>query len=200
MRRRSLVLLLAGCASILPRGLRAEKIDVDVGLTLTPVDQGNANLCWLAAAAMMRSWQEAGASVSMSQLATELGPPFRQIFEEGQANPSTGALPLSLVNPLFKKLGLRGTGLQSFKISWWVERLKTGPVFLAGYATSAVMAHAVVLVGLRGDTADFPSLEVRIVDPAGAIRRSATLGSVIKFYEGLAGPATDASAPQILYF
>ena len=61
-------------------------------------------------------------------------------------------------------------------------------------------AHAVVLVGLRGDTADFPSLEVRIVDPAGAIRRSATLGSVIKFYEGLAGPATDASAPQILYF
>lgn len=185
-------------AVLVPRLARAadRSMAVDHTAKLKPVDQGNANLCWLAASAMMSSWRKGGASVTMAAQAALLGSPFRELYEQGQANPQLGGLPGTQVRSLAARLGLQADGMQSFVGDWWIDRITAGPMWVGGYPGSGTMAHVAVITGLAGETGKLLAMKVRYIDPAGGAVKSDTFGSLIKFYEGLAR----AGVPQLLYY
>jgi hypothetical protein len=175
---------------------------IDHSSKIKTVNQGNANLCWLACMAMLGSWQRGGSPVSMEDAAKRLGPPFFDFFTIGVKDPKQGALPLSLVSLLAKTAGAKAEGLKSLKTTWWVERITAGPVLVAGYSAGAVMAHAVLIVGLSGDVGKPEDITVTLVDPDGAVKRTKKFLELIAFYEGLAPTAADPNvvALQLIYF
>lgn len=186
----------AGAALALsPLAAWSKPIDIDHGGTVKAVDQGSANLCWLASAAMLVSAQR-GVAVSMAGLAGELGQPFSDLYAAGQRDPSKGALGTKLVQPLADKLGARATGLASFDVDVWASMITRGPIFIAGYTPGAQMGHAVVITGLAGDTSKHQELVVRLIDPAGGTAKTQKFAALIRFYEGLA----KAGVPQLLQF
>lgn len=187
---------LAGAALALnPVAAWSKTVDVDHGARIRAVDQGNANLCWLASAAMLVSAQR-GAPVSMAAMARELGRPFSDLHAAGLRSPAGGALGTELVKPLAVKLGARARGLASFEVDVWAGMIARGPIFIAGYTPGAQMGHAVVIAGLAGDTSKQGELVVRLIDPAGGTAKTQKFGALIKFYEGLAV----AGIPQLLQF
>lgn len=95
-------------------------IDIHHGPLVKPVSQGNANLCWLATAAMLMSFRRL-IPVSMVGLAIELGAPFKSLYEAAQQDPSQGALRTNQVKLLATTLDVRTEGLKSFTIDAWVE-------------------------------------------------------------------------------
>ena len=178
----------------------AKSVDVDHSAHIKPVDQGAANLCWLAAAAMMQSSRNRGASVSMALVANQLGAPFKELFDRGQVNSNAGGLSLKQVSSLASRLGLQTEGLKSMNLDWWVRRIETGPVWIAGYTQNAVMGHVVLIAGIHGDTSKPSELIVTVIDPAGGRTQKRSFASLISFYEGLASSATKAMAPQLLFY
>ena len=173
---------------------------VDHTSKIKNVDQGNANLCWLAAAAMMHSWRNGGAQVSMGPLAAAIGEPFRALFDRAQGDPRRGELFLKQVKPLAIRLGLRTDGLRSMDIDLWVNRIAQGPVWIAGFTRGGAMGHVLLLAGIAGEPTNQEKLFLTVIDPAGGKTQRQSFASVISFYEGLAGPASKEMAPQLLFY
>jgi len=185
--------------AIFPFATRAMPVSISHS-GINGVLQGNANLCWLASVAMLMSWKNKS-PISMSSMATTLGDPFEKLFKQSQSDSTGGGLPITDVKLLADKLGLKTSGLASFNTSWWVDTLKKGPMMIAGYVKNpARMGHAVVLSGIDGDTNDVNRMGAEVYDPNYGAKIDKDFRQTIAFYEGLADPAVDAQAPQILHF
>lgn len=195
--RRKLVASACGLAalSLAPRVLHATPIAVSHA-GISGVAQGSSNLCWLASAAMLMSWKKK-APVSMADAASQLGGAYKQLYDKGEP------LQLSSFRDLAAKLQMTPAGLASFAISWWVDKIKKGPMMLAGYTPNTQrMGHAVVLSGMKGDSDNPASIAVETWDPNSGKKTTANFMELIRFYEGLAPAASqpEVSAPQILHY
>lgn len=193
--RRSFLCSAAVALVAVPLEGLAKAIDVDHGPKIKPVNQGNANLCWLASAAMLVSAKR-GMPITMATLAKELGAPYDDLYTAGQQSENGGALSTSLVKPLADRLRMKTDGLKSFTVDAWAAKIGAGPIFVAGFTEGAKMGHAVVITGLIGDTTKYEELKVRLIDPDGAKPKVQNFKETIKFYEGLAS----AGVPQLLFF
>jgi hypothetical protein len=188
---RSAAMLLLAAIVLWISPLYAASVSVDYSREVPRIDQGGSNLCWLAAAAMMVSWKERG-DIDMRGLANRLGPPFVDLFSNGSgANWHD-------VDLLARRLALRVSGLSSVPTSWWVARMKDGPIFVAG-ADGRLLAHARVLVQMNGDDASSARLKVTYIDSNGGRLKTSTLAEVIAFFERLPATGTAPSA-QVLTF
>jgi len=156
----------------------ASPVAIDHSGKITTVDQGNANLCWLAAAAMIQSYQQKR-GVTMAIAASNLGEPYLSSFK----NTKQAALDFSQVDNLAKKLQMKAYGFASFDVSWWQNKLSAGPLWVAGQDTNGNMGHVKVLAGIVGDTNDPKSLIVRGIDPSGAKVFDQAFLKFIEFYE-----------------
>ncbi|MBN3823095.1 hypothetical protein G3O00_05625 [Burkholderia sp. Ac-20384] len=176
--------LMAGAALAgLVTAARAIPID-GVARAIPAIDQGNANLCWLAGAAMLVSWQS-GKTISMNTLAHALGPEFLWLYQQGLRSSAAGGLPFKLVEPLARAIHADTARLASFDIPWWTERLRNSPMLIFGWDTNATMAHVRILASLSGDTSIGKSMWATLIDPAGGIVKNEPFRDVIAFYEGL---------------
>lgn len=193
--RRSIILAaLSGLC--LTRLAYAAPLNISHISKIKPVDQGNANLCWLACAAMLQSWKGGGAAVTMENLASQLGGNYSSLLDAGLKDPSKGGLDGKLLPDVAKKLNMKTEGLKSMTSEWWISRLTAGPIWVGGYPGSGSMAHAVVLAGIHGQSDSLLKCKIDYVDPNGAQTRTDTFESLIKFYEGLARSGVD----QLMYY
>jgi hypothetical protein len=168
-----------------------ETLAIDHSAQIKPVDQGKADLCWLAGAAMMES-SKAGVAVSMSKLAQNLGEPFLSYFN------NKAALPFADLEVFQQKLSFRQAGFQSFRISWWADRLRAGPLWVIGFDGGS-SAHVRVLVGISGPSDEPENITVTYVDPRGGQKKKEKFTAFIAFYEAIAEGA-GTLPPQILYY
>jgi len=181
------IILSAGAATV--SGLvTAAPVSIDHSGKVYPVDQGSADLCWLALAAMLMSAAR-GVPVTMQQLAGELGEMWKSMYD------AKSPIAVDRVEPFAKALKLRTDGLKSMTADVWAMLLAPGPVLLLGYTPQAKMGHAVILAGLAGDTADFKGMTAKVVDPNDGNRLTTSFSTLIKFYEG----AAPAGVPQLLF-
>jgi hypothetical protein len=178
-RRQLLIGTAAMFACGVPNLVRASPVSIDYSQKIVPVDQGNSDLCWLAAAAMIQSYQANGA-VTMADTANSLGPSYVSLFN------SSANLPFSMTNDLASKLNMSAFGYQSFTTSWWSGKLQGGPMWVGGMDPGGKMGHVRVLAGMQGDTDTSSTLVVSYIDPAGGILyTNVAFTDFITFYEGL---------------
>ncbi|WP_430300791.1 papain-like cysteine protease family protein [Ralstonia insidiosa] len=156
---------------------------------VSAVDQGTANLCWLASAAMMMS-AAVKRSVTMGEMAEFLGDPYSQLYRQGVTAPGGGALSVRDVPELARRLGLNASGFASFDVPWWVQALRFGPVMVFGIDKGGRMGHVKILSGLDGDDSSFDGLRASGVDPNGGTQFRQPFGELIAFYERAAYFAT----------
>lgn len=173
----------------------SKPINIDHSAKVHAVDQMNANLCWLAAAAMLVS-ERRGEKISMAALARELGEPFSSRHTDGQTRAGGGALDIAQLQLLASKLGAGATGWSSFDTKVWVDMIALGPLLVIGYPENGSMGHAVLITGLAGEPGKPEELLVRQIDPAGGITTTRKFGELIRFYEGLA----QAGALQLIQY
>lgn len=166
------------------------KINIDHEKKLVPVDQGDANLCWLASASMMKSWEKGNQKITMSQLAKELGGEYYERYL------NKAALPGSDMINFASELGLICEGLKSMTSEWWIKTLTAGPIFVCGYDGSGSMGHAIVLVGLSGDKESIRDAKIKAWNPRGPILDNLIFKDFIDFYERLA----QSGFPQLLFY
>ncbi len=184
MRRRMIAgAALAGLATATTTVARAMPID-GVARAIPAIDQGNANLCWLAGAAMLVSWKS-GTAISMRALAEALGGDFLPLYRAGMRSPAAGGLPFPMVGKLATEIGATTAPLASFDLPWWSDRLRTSPMLVGGWSQGATMAHVQLLASMSGDIAPGKPTWATVIDPAGGIVRNEPFGEVIAFYEGL---------------
>jgi hypothetical protein len=186
IKRRDIVL--SASAATLSGLVTAAPVSIDHSGKVYPVDQGSADLCWLASAAMLMSAAR-GVPVTMPQLAGELGGMWKSMYD------AKSPITADRVEPFAKTLKVRTDGLKSMTPDAWAKRLASGPVLLLGYTPQARMGHAVVLVGLTGDTTDFKGMTAKVVDPNGGTKSTTSFPTLIKFYEG----AASAGVPQLMF-
>lgn len=179
---------LIAAVTALPLGAIASPVNIDHSFKVSPVDQGNANLCWLASAAMLISASR-GVPVTMTQLASELGGIWKSMYD------AKSEITADRVVPFAKALKVRTDGLKSMTTDGWAKLLASGPVLLLGYTPRAVMGHAVLLAGLKGNTVDYAGMNAIVVDPNGAKTITTSFKNLIEFYEGAAA----ANIPQLMY-
>lgn len=184
-RRQLIIAVTAACIS---RSALAAAVDIDHTNRIVPVDQGLSNLCWLASAAMLMSATR-GVPVTMAQLAGELGGMWKPMYD------TKSAITADRVVPFAAALKVRTDGLKSMTADAWSSLLSPGPILLLGYSSNAQMGHAIVLSGLKGDTADFQGLSARVVDPNGGKAYTTSFKDLVAFYEG----AALAGIPQLMY-
>ncbi|MDM0053920.1 papain-like cysteine protease family protein [Variovorax sp. J22R115] len=171
----------------------AAPVAIDHSKRLTPVDQGDSNLCWLASAAMMVSWKESR-KVDMGQLAAGLGNPYADLFKNmAPASPA-------LVKALAAKLALTTRGMQNFTPQWWIDRLRAGPIWVGGYEAGAKMRHVRVLVALVGDSTTPNEMTAIYVEPAGGKLVPTTFNELNKFFEAIAKAPGNLPDVQVLTF
>lgn len=157
---------------------------------VSAVDQGSANLCWLASSAMMMS-AAVKRSVGMREVAEFLGDPYLRLYHEGTTKSGGGALYLDDVPELAKRLGLEANGFASFDLAWWVEKLRLGPVMVFGVNKEAsTMGHMKVLSDLSGDASSTETLTATVVDPNGGEEMNQPFVDFIEFYERASSAAT----------
>ncbi len=141
-------------ASALPLGSsRAADYSFEVSPSLLPVDQGAADLCWLAATAVVYGWKDnVGGSLSdsdarMSAAATRLGGEFVAKYV------TKSSLSYDSI-PLWKSRGgFNSQGQQCLDASGWSSLLKQhGPLItLVDGNGSGAINHVVVVGGIMGD-------------------------------------------------
>jgi hypothetical protein len=170
--------LWAAGACLSPYNAIASPVAIDHTAAVRPVDQGNADLCWLAASAMVQSYQ-LKKTVGMQDTASFLGEPFLALYKT-KANLSG-----QLINSLASKLGLVAHGYQSFTIDWWAARLKKGPLWIGGQDPKAGMGHVRVMTAMAGDISTSAALKVTYIDPNGARKIEQPFRAFIAFYEEL---------------
>lgn len=185
--QRRRVLCLGMGAALVAGNASASRVSVDHSFEFTAVDQGPANLCWLAGTAMLLSYRN-NQPVSMADAASTLGQPYFGLFN------SKSSLPADRVTDLASRLRMSTDGLRSMTPALWAQRISSGPVFLAGYDANADMGHVVILAGVSGDTNNFDGMQAIVVDPNGGLQKTPRLADVVKFYEGLAR----AGVPQLI--
>lgn len=203
MRRRMIAgAALAGLATV----ARAMPID-GVARAIPAIDQGNANLCWLAGTSMLVSWK-VGRAISMRSMAEALGGEFLRLYRAGLRSPAAGGLPFPLVEKLAKEIGATTAPLASFESPWWSDRLRASPMLVCGWGQGATMAHVQLLASVSGDPSPGKPMWATVIDPAGGVVRNEPFGEVIAFYEGLPkhtfdptpSPDGDKRPPQLLYY
>ena len=181
-------IILSASAATVSGFVTAAPVSIDHSGKVYSVDQGSADLCWLASAAMLMSATR-GVPVNMQQLAGELGGMWKSMYD------AKSPIAADRVEPFAKALKLRTDGLKSMTPDAWAKRLAPSPVLLLGYTPQAKMGHAVILAGLAGDTADFKGMTAKIVDPNGGTKSTTSFPTLIKFYEG----AASAGVPQLIF-
>lgn len=166
--------------------------------TVSPVDQGHSNLCWLACVTMMISWR-ASISYSMSWVAKLLGAPFEAYYQDGiQGRANQGLLLGDEVELLAKRAELTRYGLASFDTSWWLNQLQYGPLVILGMNPDAQIGHAKLLVQLEPSGSSPTDLIATVVDPATARIERQPFLALIQFYERLARQPLKYALLQIL--
>ena len=134
------------CAGLAPLPVAGAPVNFFVNPLPNAVSQGNAELCWLAASAVMFSYRD-NAAVSMADAAARLGGVY--VIKDAQG----AALDYSEI-PAWKLAGgFRSQAQQSLDASGWEQLLKShGPLItLVDGSGTGTLNHAVVVVGIAGD-------------------------------------------------
>jgi hypothetical protein len=141
------------------------------------VDQGSAPLCWLAATAVLFSWEN-NQPVSMQDAANRLGIEFISKFAAG------AALQYDDLSLWTSRCGFASEGQQCIAADGWDRLLRRdGPLItMIDGGGSAEINHAVVVFGIDGDgSADGTSLS--IANGQGGVIQSYTLNQFATVFE-----------------
>jgi hypothetical protein len=155
------------------------------------IDQGNSELCWLAATAVMFQWRE-GRVVSLQDAANALGVEFVAIYARD------GVLPFPDIPLWQQRGGFESQGQQCFDANGWLGLLQQyGPLIalVSANATNTV-DHAVVVAGISGDGSP-AGTNLTIADGDGGIVRDVDLGTFTTMFEI---PANINQLFSVMYF
>lgn len=129
------------------------------------IPQDKTNACWLASAAMMKSWKD-GKIYSLPETAAKLNSGaflFSKIYQENQG------LPFSYNVQLFQSLGIRQLPPASYQLSYIISILKRSPIAaIIMNRSSLAISHFVVIVGYSGgDSVDTTKFKINDPWPVG---------------------------------
>ncbi|MGE8445883.1 MAG: hypothetical protein ACN6O1_06670 [Comamonas sp.] len=102
----------------------AAPVSTDHSEKVYPVDQGSTDLCWLASAAMLMSAAK-GVTVTMQQLAGELGEMWKSMYD------AKSPIAVDRAEPFAKALKLRTDCLKSMMVDVWAKLLLVQCCYLA---------------------------------------------------------------------
>lgn len=156
--------------------------DYDVSPALIAFDQGNANLCWLAASAVMFQWKTVQ-PITLQDAATRLGIEFVALYSSGSL------LPFPQV-PLWKARGpFRSQGQQCLDADGWLNLLSTyGPlVTLVSANATGYVDHVVVVGGIHGDGSP-AGTSLTVADGNGGVVSNIALSTFATIFEVPGGP------------
>jgi len=155
------------------------------------VDQGNGNLCWLAATSVLFGWRDSS-PLSLADSAARLGVEFTGLFGASKA------LPAAWVPLWAERGGYSKEGLQCIDASGWDSLLRQhGPLIVLVDGTGGgVINHAVVVYGIVGDgSPDGTTLQV--ANGQGGAMEKWTFFNFVTIFEAEAGANLSFS---VLYF
>jgi hypothetical protein len=154
--RRDITVFAISGISMMAMGIgaaRAGAVDIEINPNLLPVDQGDSNLCWLAATAVVFGWRDgaggtlADSDARMSAAATAMGGEFVTLYLTKEALPSASI-------PNWRSSGgFELQGQQCLDADGWETLLRgKGPLItLIDGNGSGEINHAVVVGGIHGD-------------------------------------------------
>jgi hypothetical protein len=170
---------------------RAASYNFDVTPSLLPVDQGSADLCWLAATAVIMSYKD-NALVSMSAAATRLGPEF--VIKQSL----NSRLNYSDLN-LWKMRGnFLSEGQQCIDAKGWYNLLKKhGPLItLVDGSGSSTIDRAVVVSEIHGD-GSLTGTKLTFANSQGGVMQSESLADFVTIFEK---PQGNDALFSVMYF
>lgn len=147
---RRTVILNSVCSAVFlgafPKTVHAASVNYVVSPLPTPVSQGNENLCWLAASAVMFSYRDKR-PYTLTDAATKLGGAY--VLKQTQGL----ALQYDELKTWLFSGGFASQGQQSLDAKGWEQLLKNhGPLItLVDGSGSGTINHAVVVLGVVGD-------------------------------------------------
>jgi hypothetical protein len=154
----------------------------DVSPALIAFDQGNTNLCWLAASAVMFQWQSVQ-PVTLQDAANRLGIEFVALYGSGSV------LPWAQL-PLWQARGpFRSQGQQCLDVNGWLQLLSAyGPlVTLVSANATGYIDHAVVVGSVHGDGTP-AGTNLTVADGDGGVVRDISLATFATMFEVSGGP------------
>jgi Papain-like cysteine protease AvrRpt2 len=154
----------------------------DVSPALIAFDQGNTNLCWLAASAVMFQWKTVQ-PITLQDAATRLGVEFLALYSSGSL------LPFSQV-PLWKaRAPFRSQGQQCFDAAGWLTLLSAYGPLLTSVSANATgyVDHVVVVGGIHGDGST-AGTSLTVADGDGGVVRDIPLSTFATMFEVTGGP------------
>ena len=152
-------------------------IKYHVPAPFSAVDQGHADLCWLAASAVVFQWSS-GLPVSLQQAANRLGVEFIAKYAQGAAL-QYGDVPLWRARGPFQS-----QNQQCLDASGWETLLRQhGPLItlVSANATDKI-DHVVVVGGIEGDGTP-TGTSLTVADGNGGIVSAVTLATVTTMFE-----------------
>jgi hypothetical protein len=165
--------------------------DFDVSPQLIAFDQGNTNLCWLAASAVLYQWQNVQ-PLTLQDAANRLGVEFVALYASGSALPYADL-------PLWQARGpFRSQGQQCFDAGGWFNLLSTfGPLMtLVSANATGYIDHAVVVGGIHGDGSSVGT-NLAVADGDGGVVRRVSLATFTTMFEM---PAGQDKLFSVIYF
>lgn len=151
--------------------------DYEVPPPVSPVDQGQANLCWLAATAVLYGWKSPR-PVTMAKAAERLGVEFVAKYGTGSALTYDEL-------PLWRQRGpFRAEGQQCMDARGWDAKLRGfGPLItLVDGSGSRIIDHAVVVYGVSGDGTQ-NGTHLKFADGNGGTSRELALTDFVQIFE-----------------
>lgn len=145
--------------------------------TITKIDQGKSNLCWLATTTMLLA-SKVPVPMDMKTTAKRLGPEFEALLSKG------AALRGDLINLFQQRAGIISLAGQSRPATAWEALLKSKGLLAVGIDADEpnnFMAHLVMLYGISGD-GSLDKTHLSIIDPAGGTEKKLTFRQFAKVY------------------
>jgi Papain-like cysteine protease AvrRpt2 len=163
----------------------------DVTPSMIAFDQGNSNLCWLAASAVLFQWQSVQ-PLTLQDAANRLGVEFAALYASGSVLPFTQL-------PLWQARGpFQSQGQQCFDANGWFNLISTyGPLItLVSANATGYIDHAVVVGGIHGDGSP-AGTDLSVADGNGGVVGPVSLSTFATMFEVTGGPDTLFS---VMYF
>lgn len=163
---------------------RAQAIDIQYNVDA--INQGNGNLCWAAATAMLLNWKVPGLFTMLS-VATEGGSEFVTLYNNALNGASPSEISADQEARLYKKLSLTVVSGVSPTIEGWRNLLqKKGPLHVTILPNSSGgVLHGVLITGLVGD-GSAAGTDVLYNDPATGTKITKNISDFVALYDGAA--------------
>jgi hypothetical protein len=158
-----------------------DAVDFQVSPPIEGVDQGNSQLCWLAATAVLFQWRD-GVPVSLQDAANTLGAYFIAKYA------NLAPLDYGDMQQWQQAGGFESQGQQCFDADGWSSLLQQyGPLItlISGNATDTIN-HAVVVGGVSGDGTT-AGTSLTVADGNGGTVSAVDLGTFTTLFEVTGG-------------